>query len=352
MVDVSIKSLIQMAQKYVENAHVDTDRSGTINTDKELSKLLTGTGAASIEELTVENIAQKIRERDTEKVFTAFITTDNQEKANTNEKFLTKTRQNVKIGYEALLNACCETQVLIMEKIETLYQMKDNLTNPDVSNDDKMKTLEEYIILSEQLLSVLDLLNDRYKNAMGQNIPQIEQYRVSMMENIDKLSNVYNQLKDDPGLMDSFKAKTKQIEGFIQDTQAKFEEILMNMDELKEQYQAQKEVDENFIKELIKLQHEENVAPEMAKNYLQVMIDNVSPAARNIVIKYAEMTYEPNTPSDVDNVAQGNSIKRSSYKTPTEIYTLRGNDVIVSDYSGKLLRHEPLDTEKHRQFFE
>ena len=59
MVDVSIKSLIQMAQKYVENAHVDTDRSGTINTDKELSRLLAGTGAASIDELTVENIAQK-----------------------------------------------------------------------------------------------------------------------------------------------------------------------------------------------------------------------------------------------------------------------------------------------------
>lgn len=352
MVDVSIKSLIQMAQKYVENAHVDTDRSGTINTDKELSRLLTGTGAASIEELTGENITQKIRERETEKVFTAFITTDNPEKANMNQKLLMETLENVKNGYDALLDVCDETKMLIMQKIETLYQMKDNLTNPDVSNDDKMKTLEKYIMLSEQLLCELDLVNKKYKNAMGQDIPQIKQYSKSMMENIDKLSNAYNQLKDDPGVMDSLKPITKQIEGFIQDTQAKFEEISMNTDELKEQYQAQKEVDENFILELMTLQHEDNVDPEMAKNYLQAMIDNVSPAARNIVIKYAEMTYEPNTPSGVDNVAQGNSIKRSSYRTSAEIYTLRGNDVIVSDYSGKLLRHEPLDTEKHRQFFE
>ena len=73
-----------------------------------------------------------------------------------------------------------------------------------------------------------------------------------------------------------------------------------------------------------------------------------SPITRNYIKKIAKESML--TGISPNNATQ--NIKRSSYKTSDEIHTLRENNVIVSDYSGKVVRTETLDPEKHKQFFE
>ncbi len=72
---------------------------------------------------------------------------------------------------------------------------------------------------------------------------------------------------------------------------------------------------------------------------------------RNLIIKLAEEQYKPeNDPTGIEDVVVSTKVKGNVYKTPTEIYVTNGTNVVVSDYSGKVLRTEPLNSAKYPGF--
>ena len=127
---------------------------------------------------------------------------------------------------------------------------------------------------------------------------------------------------------------------------------------LKVQYENLKENDINFIQALLKKQTEFNEdgkssAEEQAasKDLLNKLVENATPMTRNYIIKLAEEQYKPeNDPTGINDVNTSAKVDGNVYKTATEIYRLDGQSVTIYDYSGKLLRTEPLDLKIHTGF--
>lgn len=359
MVDVSINSLISMAQDYVERRGVDKDQSGTINDNKELNLLLAGTGASSIEDLTASDIREKIVERDTEKVFTTFMATDNQEQAKINMDLLGYSIETISETYDKLLKGFDTIVKLISESEMQLKELKYIFKEGDFGQeavDRVVKKLERFHVTILTTIKELDNINAEYNETTGQDFMPIQQNKKILIAAEEQLLEQISKIKNSSVPIEQ--AKNEIEEGIIQISTA-----LIDAYKLRAQYENQKENDEQFLTMLYEYQHrflkegkysnEERQA--YSKDFLCELVDKTSPMTRNFIIQQAERVYNPENDPTTTGISQNNAksnIKRSSYKTPTEIYTLRGNNVFVSDYSGKVLRTETLDPSVHTKFFE
>ena len=358
MVDVSIKSLISMAQDYVENRGVDKDKSGSINSDRELNLLLAGTGASSIEDLTSANVHKKIIERDTEKVFTSFMATNNHEQAKMNIELLKGSIHTISNTYDNLLEGFERVDHLMRSSAKRLDEFEQIFNEGNFGQEavnDVIDRLKEFDKLTREILHRLKEINEGYKNTTGQDFPPIE----------EKEMFLYNSTKILNEQIDKLKNGSVPIEKIKDEIQKGFKQVIESVEDtkqLKEQYENQRKNDIYFCNELLEWQmkfteDDSNKADNqaMSRELLGALVDKTSPMTRNFVIEQAERVYNPKNDPTTTGISQNNSasnIKRSSYKTPTEIYTLKGNNVIVSDYSGKVLRNEKLDPVIHKRFYE
>lgn len=359
MVDVSINSLISMAQDYVERRGVDKDQSGTINDNKELNLLLAGTGASSIEDLTASDIREKIVERDTEKVFTTFMATDNQEQAKMNMDLLGYSIETISETYDKLLKGFESIMNLMTYSTEQLKCLEGIFNEGNFGQnviDETVSRLEKFIDTIMVTTEKIDEVGCDYNKITGNRFLPIE----------DKKDHMFYAIHILKAQIGKIKTGAVPIEQIRDEIQKGFEQVLIALDDteqLKKQYENQKENDEQFLTMLYEYQHrflkegkysnEERQA--YSKDFLCELVDKTSPMTRNFIIQQAERVYNPENDPTTTGISQNNAksnIKRSSYKTPTEIYTLRGNNVFVSDYSGKVLRTETLDPSVHTKFFE
>lgn len=359
MVDVSIESLISMAQGYVNREGVDKDQSGTINSDSELNLLLAGTGASSIEDLMASDIREKIVERDTEKVFTTFMATDNQEQAEMNMELLGYSIKTISATYGKIFIGLKKIEQLSHTSKEQLDELKglfDIGSFGQEAVNEVVYRLEKYKEITDETLKNLDEVNEYYKETTGQDFPPIKEKEKFLEFAINTLYSQINILKT--GAVPIERIRDEIQKGFEQTMEA-----LTDIDKLIKQYKRQRTNDIIFLTKLLDCQHqfleegkysnEERQA--YSKDFLSELIEDTSPMTRNFVIQQAERVYHPENDPTKTGISQNNAnsnIKRSSYKTPTEIYTLRGNNVFVSDYSGKVLRTETLDPSVHTKFFE
>ena len=358
MVDVSIDALIKVARDYVDKANVDTDESGSINTGRELNRLLAGTGATSIEELTLDNIRQKMVECDTEKVFTTFMTTENKEQAQRNIKVLEYSIKKIHETYDNLLKGfvCISDFMNVLAKQLTMFEDIFNEGNFGQGAVDKVvDRLNAFRKTNLMIIDQLFEINQEYKKTTGQDFEPILQKSehlqiadILIREQIDKIQN---------GVVPIEQAKDEILKGYHQCCDA-----LDDTYQLMEQYENQKKKDKSLLAELLEHQKvfldddSDNAGEQVwSKEMLQAFVENASPMTRNFVIQQAEMEYNPEndpTTTGINQISAASKIKRSSYKTPTEIYNLNGNNVIVYDYSGRVLRTETLDPQVHTKFYE
>ena len=358
MTDVSIKSLIAMAQDYVETRGVDRDNSGTINNDRELNLLLAGTGASTIEDLTAEDIHKKVVERDTEKIFTTFMATENQEQAAKNMEILKSNIKTISDTYDSLLHGF-DNVFKLMSSSELLLKELICIFNDNEGNfeqeatDEVVRQLENFCVITAETQRELYEINDIYKQTTGQDFPPIQQkvkffdvVFVRVQQQIDKIKN---------GSVSIEQAK-QEIEEFIMQIRT----ALKDAYDLEKQYENQRQNDIHFCKVLLERQmvfasddSYKADKQDYSRDLLAELIDKTSPMTRNYIIQQAEDAYRPeNDPTGISQNNATSNIKRSTYKTQTEIYKLNGNNVIVYDYSGRVLRTEALNPSVHTRFFE
>ena len=133
---------------------------------------------------------------------------------------------------------------------------------------------------------------------------------------------------------------------------------ISNASPLKDLYNKLKEDDIKLLQTLLDKQTEfsaDSISSEeeqaASKELLKELVDNASPMTRNYIIKLAEEQYKPeNDPTGIKDVNTSAKVDGNVYKTATEIYRLDDQSVTVYDYSGKLLRTEPLDLKIHTGF--
>lgn len=358
MVDVSIDSLISMARKYIENRGVDKDKSGTINNTTELNMLLAGTGASSIEDLTTADIHKKVVERDTEKVFTTFMATENHEQAKKNIELLSDSIVTISKTYDNLLAGFDTISKLMQVSAAHLDDLKNTFRQGDFGQeavDKVVDKLENFSIVLMQTIKELDRIGEDYCNTTGQEFSPI-------LQKGKFLRTAYARIQEQIEKVKSGSVPMEQVMNEIDEGIVQIVAALKDTVELRYQYEKQKKQDINFCEDLLERQMKfdsdnnnraDNQA--MSKELLSILISETSPMTRNLVIKRAEVAYSPEndpTTTGINQNSAASNVKRSSYKTPTEIYTLRGKSVIVSDYSGKTLRTETLDPSVHKGFYE
>ena len=351
----SIESLIPLAKDYITERGVDENKNGVIDGDRETDILLTGTAASSIEELTVADIKKDYAERGTEKAFITLLATEDKTQADVNEKILRANIQLISKAYENIDESFSE--IFDTSAEENSFKAIENIIyQKNLKQDDVNKLISHLTNLRGTISrkkNYLDAINEEYKKITNQDF-------TSLLQKKELLDDADNHLLE----------QIKQLnDGYIPDEQAKNElkkaytevkKVASEVSKLRKHYQKQANTDIAFCKRL----HEEQKyfsseyskyadKPETSKKILQELIENISPMTRIFIIDRAEKYYKPEfDPTTGINQNNTSNIKRSSYKTQTKIYKLNGNNVIVSDYSGKVIRTETLDPKVHKGFFE
>ncbi|MCR5360482.1 MAG: hypothetical protein K6E73_00540 [Bacteroidales bacterium] len=354
-VNTPVEALIPMAQDYVNKYYVDTDKSATINTDQELNSLLAGTVSNSILDLTADNIRNILTDNSDEKIFTTFMTTDNQEQVQKNITVLNSSINQISETYDKMIqnyDATIEDMNSVIEflsDLKTFFQSTSFTTIGEVNNDiDNEIMIQDKLSLTavrlESVKSKIENIGKAYlsltDNTYGPAEEQIKQLKNEILSiQKQKEAAMVGQTPRDQIIDELFEANTQA------------QKTIRLFRILKVQYENLKENDINFIQALLKKQTEFNEdgassAEEQAasKELLNKLVENASPMTRNYIIKLAEEQYKPeNDPTGINDVNTSAKVDGNVYKTATEIYRLDGQSVTVYDYSGKLLRTEPLD---------
>ncbi|MBE6331891.1 MAG: hypothetical protein E7070_06265 [Bacteroidales bacterium] len=355
-VNTPVEALIPMAKEYVANNNIDADSSATINNSEELAKLLSGTLSGSIEELTSEDISKKLAEKDADKIFTTFMTTNNPEQAKNNTDILnagmntiSDTYKNIQLdltkadAFMRYLHAPLEQCIDFCEMIKVLIERGDTKTAVSLIHSRK-DNLEEVKSYYQEAIDTLENVNTIYKDITGQN------YTI-LLQQKERLENAKQYLEevvwDEEGI--------NKVQGYLDECAQAQSELEY---QLLPQIKNLKENDIALLKMLLQQQAKfaedgKSSAEEQAasKELLNKLVENASSMTRNYIIKLAEEQYKPeNDPTGIKDVNTSAKVDGNVYKTATGIYRLDGQSVTVYDYSGKLLRTEPLDLKIHTGF--
>ena len=355
-VNTPVEALIPMAKDYVANNNIDADSSATINNSKELAKLLSGTLSNSIEELTSEDISKKLAEKDADKIFTTFMTTNNSEQAKNNTDILNAGMNTISETYKNIQNGFKQTDDFMMYLNPPLEQcigltvaVNKAIEEGDIDTaldalDTRTNNHKEVISYYQEAIDTLGNVNTTYKDITGQNY-------TLLLHQKERLENAKQYLEevvwDEEGI--------NKVQGYLDEcARAKSElnyHLLPQIKNLKENDIA---LLQTLLDNQIKFNEDgKSSAEEQAasKDLLNKLVENASPMTRNYIIRLAEEEYKPeNDPTGIEDVNTSAKVDWNVYKTATEIYRLDGQSVTVYDHSGKLLRTEPLDLKIHTGF--
>ena len=367
--NTDIQNIIPVARNYINKANIDKNKNGLIDKN-EVSKLLAGTLATSIEDITFDNIHQKMLNNDTEKVFTAFMTDKSmQRNENNSENYLDNAQSKIESNYNRLIKVN-DKVIGNLEQVQSDIAeisaiLKTNNNRPMLTDKQLNDTSAKLFNARSTILEIMNTLNGQYDSRVTQ---QQHDTLVIMSEKL--LHQIDLAQKQATGNWP--KHYNAECINDIYSVEEQVKSAISDVQSLNAQYKEQKELDLNLLDKLSQCQKrfaEDGVASDEekqeSKELLKELIEQTSPMARNIVIQAAENAYnpsddyEPTMPIEPDELSDGvdqnsvenQSIKRSSYKTPTEIYTLRGNTVIVTSYNATVLRSETFDPSIHKQFF-
>ena len=310
-VNTPVEALIPMAKDYVANNNIDADSSLTINNSKELAKLLSGTLSNSIEELTSEDISKKLAEKDADKIFTTFMTTNNAEQAEKNKEILnagintiTDTYKNIQNGFKQIADFVDE----LIPPLEGIPKQCENISRALEEGEDidvilsridsRTKAIEEVLSSYQKIIDELGNINTEYKNITNQDYTPVLQQK----EQVENTKQVFeNIVFDEEGL--------SKINKDLEEAKTARDQIST----LKEQYTNLKENDIALLQMLLQQQAKFNEdgkssAEEQAasKDLLKGLVENATPMTRNYIIKLAEQEYKPeNDPTGIVDISAG-----------------------------------------------
>ena len=310
-VNTPIEALIPMAKDYVANHYIDADSSATINTDKELNLLLSGTLSNSIEELTSEDINKKLADEDAEKIFTTFMTTNNAEQAEKNKEILNAGINTISETYKNIQDGFKQTEAFmrylhpVMEQVIGLNKvLNDEMEEGDI--DSALETietmgnrLEEVKSYYQKTIDTLGSVNTTYKDITGQDYTILLQQKERLENAKQYLDEV---VLDEEGI--------NKVQGYLDEcAQAQSELNYQLLPQLKNL----KENDTKLLQTLLDKQTEFNEdgkssAEEQAasKELLKGLVENATPMTRNYIIKLAEEQYKPeNDPTGIVDISAG-----------------------------------------------
>jgi len=162
MTGAEISKLTTFAQNYVEYANIDENNNGKIDEGRELKRLLAGTAANSIEELTVDNIKQKILENDTEKIFTAFMTEKSLVTSNLHSLWNNNPLEGIYI--ENVKDNIKQTLEWSDKAMDAVIKDTDNIKNniQELNNLDEKANTQKYIDILNQIKENLDDMEHQF----------------------------------------------------------------------------------------------------------------------------------------------------------------------------------------------
>ncbi len=324
MSGTEISKLTAFAKKYIESAKIDENNNGKVDEGRELKRLLTGTAANSIEELTLDNIKQKIKENDTEKIFTAFMTekgldtvTNNPGKMRGYLGTVLSDISSTKKNLSGLHVTAVKTVFgLINDRSKDLIELIEK--NPKVNSD----TIKYFLEKIQEDMSTLEL-----------GVENIAFFGDELLMYEDE--EQYPARKDTEGL---YKCNWSQHLKFIQDLQAELKAqmqdevdvdsclpVLRNiivqieaakndLNEITARYNDMLDNDYKFVENLRNMQADfmaDGVATDeekaKAKDLLGGLVDHVSPWTRNLLLQQAEAAYkyDADYQRDDDNTTTG-----------------------------------------------
>lgn|GEM_PF-2456020 len=307
-VNTPVEALIPMAKEYVANNNIDADSSATINNSEELAKLLSGTLSGSIEELTSEDISKKLAEKDADKIFTTFMTTNNSEQAKNNTDILNAGIKNISETYDNISTSLSDV-LQIASRVDTdLGVIKHTLetygNNLSIKNYKTiLSNLKDFKTDKEVIKPLLDNFNNAYKTITGQDFPNISKQKELMSYSVDAQI-----AKVETGSIPIEQAITE-----IEDIYPQFKDITNGYFVLSNQYENLKENDIALLQMLLQQQAKfaedgKSSAEEQAvsKELLKELVENASPMTRNYIIKLAEEQYKPeNDPTGIVDISAG-----------------------------------------------
>lgn len=342
---VNIQNLINVAKNYINKANVDKNNNGVIEKD-EVSKLLAGTLASSIDDLTIDNIHQKMLDKDTEKIFTAFMTDKSiQEDGNSDKNYLEEAKNKVESDYnrfikvtEDVTNNLQEIQSNINGISEALKSNNGDCVQP--TDEQLNNTADAMLNIRSKILEIMSKLNGQY------NSETIEQHYETMLNMCDKLLKQIDRAQKQAGGNWPKNYNSEYINE-IDSIKEQISNTISDIKGLNSQYKEQKELDLNLLDKLSQCQKdfvEDGIASddekEKSKELLKELIEQTSPMTRKIVVQAAENAYngvegiyepetqpdmptEPDTTSDINVKFQNNNDNRGN----SLYYTLGGQPV-------------------------
>ena len=318
-VNTPVEALIPMAKDYVNKykSRIDADQSGTINNNEELNYLLTGTASNSIEDLITEDINKKLAEKDADKIFTTFMTTENIEQAQRNTEILNSCMDVISFTYDNIIERYGEIpkymdSILVhLNDIEKYIKyLNFETTNNFTVNDEKviLNNLKEILIFLEEASENISDVSKIYKNITGSLfIPAIEQF--------EKFENAINHVNNQESVIitkDALITK-RQVEEEVIDAINEVETTKPKFRVFKKQFGDLKENDIKLLQTLLEKQTEYTAdsissAEEQAasKELLKELVANASPMTRNAILELAEEQYKPeNDPTGIVDISAG-----------------------------------------------
>lgn len=369
-----VQNLIPMAKKYIGNANVDKNNNGNIDSG-EVGKLLAGTLASSVEDLSYNNIYQKILENDTEKIFTAFMT--NQDiLGNTvnSENFFTNAKNKVGSKYDLLIQATDDISQNLsniqndIASITGIFEKARSNGSDMPSSNDLNQVSQKIVNVRSEIMAIKNTIKNHY------NSPASQQQLKTLDDMCDTLLAQFDRTQKQAG-SEWPRAHCNEYLEQVHSIEEQISSAVTDLGTLNSQYKEQKMLDVDMIDKLSKSRDEfieDGVSStdeqEQSKQLLKELIEQASPFARKSVLSaiekasgkddenyptHTEPTPLPDDATNIQNTTES-KIKRSSFKTPNEIYKLNGKKVIVYNLAGQVLRTEPFDpsNSNHKRFLD
>lgn len=318
-INISIDSLIPIAQQRIEQASLDEDNNNFINSNKELNMVLLATESDSVEDLTNDK-AQEILDGDAIKIiYTSFTQTDNELLADSIYKGYARAAHAINSAY---VNSC------------SLYKELSS-SMADVNKEN----IEEQISF---MIDCINKLNEEHKKISGKDFAALETVskgfkdietaiktagaseKDSALE--DAVTKIHAAQPDIEKIAASIKRNNSQVSSFLDYTIKILAGLPYNDNDLK------------ISKE--RLVYE--VTPHVRDYFIKTLID-----VYNKVQNQETGDFTVNITKNHNNT--DSNIKK--YKTGTEIFKLIGKKVFVYDMLGRYLRTEDLNPTKHKKFF-
>ena len=381
MVDFNISDFSQKVQDFISKNKIDTNNDGKISQGKELSALLAGNfDLYAGDSVKLNSTQNKVTQNKMPNPFTKYTEWYNTLSTEQRQSIVDKTFDNMNTKLNGLNNTINE-QTQFSENIPSyLEKSLNNGSFEELFMNNGRYLLEQLennnIIGKDDLINLTMIIYKAQAEAESNNEPFTEADTAkafakaldTIVEHKVELGNDAldeydiarsNTINTESNLEDSV-SKIIDERGF--DLSAQYEIIRFISDSLKSNAN---EINEEFSAEFNNYKAGfENAKPVLENTvYEDIMPDYFYPESEDYgnidkvtletflyTIADVKIEDEQDNTSIINNSTK--DIKRSSYKTSTEIYTLRDKTVFISSFDGKLLRTEPLDESVHTHFYD